>query len=104
MISALDNLVTLVIVPPGSGYLQGTTEFAGSPGAPAQARVQLFLSSNAHGQAFPTSTFVDWRLTGADGIYRFDGLDPALKYNLIAYDHTGQYDPVIKLNLTPTVD
>ncbi|MDD3674979.1 hypothetical protein [Thauera propionica] len=31
-------------------------------------------------------------------------LDPAKKYHAIAYDHTGQYDPVIKMNLTPTVD
>ena len=34
----------------------------------------------------------------------FRNLDPARKYHAIAYDHTGQYDPVIKLNLIPTVD
>lgn len=86
------------------GYLSGTAKISGAPDVPVKRLVQLFTSSNAHGTAFPTAVAVDWQWSAADGSWRFDGLDPAQKYNVIAYDHSGQYDPVVKLNLVPSVE
>ena len=93
----------LVIVPPGVGRLSGTLKEVGPPEAPVQRLVQLFTAENAHGQLFPTSAAIDWQWSTPAGDWAFSGLDPAKKYNVIAYDHTGMYDPVVKLNLIPTV-
>ena len=46
---------------------------------------------------------VKWMQSDADGNWEFRNLDPALRYHVIAYDHTGVHDPVIKMNLVPTV-
>lgn len=89
-----------------AGYLHGTTAIAGSPDAPARRRVQAMSSgSNAHGHIFPlVGALVTWVWADESGNWEVRNLDPALKYHVIAYDHTGVHDPVIKLNLTPTVD
>lgn len=87
-----------------SGYVEGSIKFAGPPDTPAQARVQLFKFYNAHNQIFPGNTIISWALTDFDGVYRFENLDPNTTYGIVAYDVTGQYDPVIKMNLVPTVD
>lgn len=94
------------VVAPLPGVLAGTTAVAGSPDMAVQRRVQLFVSGtlNAHGQVFPTTTIVDWIWSDAAGRWEFRGLDPAKTYGIIAYDHTGQYDPVIKLGLVPSVE
>jgi len=96
--------VRLQLIPPLPGVIYGTTVLAGSPDAPVRRRVQLFEIANAHGMAFPTAaTPVRWQWSAADGSYRFEGLDPAKTYGVIAYDHTGVHDPVVKLNLKPEV-
>jgi len=82
--------------------LSGTTKVAGSPDAPVQRLVQLFTGANPFGLAFPNATMVGWRFSDAGGNWQFSNLDPAQTYHVIAYDHTGTYDPVVKLNLTPT--
>ena len=85
--------------------IYGTTVQAGSPDVPVRRRVQLFECANAHGMAFPTSVIpVRWQWSAPDGSYRFEGLDPAKTYGVIAYDHTGVHDPVVKLNLVPEVE
>lgn len=88
------------------GKLFGTTKVAGLPDSPVRRRVQIVQAGqNAHGLAFPTlGSTISWKWAGNDGAWQFDGLDPGLKYHVIAYDHTGVHDPVIKLNLVPTVD
>ncbi|MCK2088100.1 hypothetical protein MXC99_07900 [Thauera aromatica] len=45
-----------------------------------------------------------WTWADESGNWEVRNLDPALKYHVIAYDHTGVHDPVIKMNLVPTVD
>ncbi len=94
------------LVPPLAGFVRGrvTRHTNGAPPAPARCRVQLFEYANAHGHAFPTSSVpVRWTWSDATGDYRFDGLDPTRRYGVIAYDHTGEFDPEIKLNITPEV-
>jgi len=84
----------------------GTTKTAGNPDAPVRRRVQIVeASANAHGHVFPSvGAFSTWTWADENGNWEVRNLDPNLKYHAIAYDHTGQYDPVIKMNLTPTVD
>jgi len=91
-------------LPPGRLY--GATAEAGSPDSPVRRRIQVMSSgSNAHGHIFPNvGTSVTWVWADENGNWEARGLDPALKYHVIAYDHTGVHDPVLKMNLTPTVD
>lgn len=86
--------------------LYGSTKLAGLPDAPIRRRVQIVSAeSNAHGHVFPSVAFFStWVWADESGNWEVSGLDPARKYHAIAYDHTGQYDPVIKMNLIPTVD
>lgn len=85
-----------------TGYLAGLVSIAGTPDSPASRKIHIFTHESAG--LFPLPTAKGWAWSSPDGGYRFDRLDPALRYGIIAYDHTGQYDPVIKLNLIPTVD
>ncbi len=98
---------TMRITPPRqAGRLYGTTKEAGSPDSPARRRVQIIeASTNAHGHVWPSfGAYFTWTWADDAGNWEVRNLDPALEYHVIAYDHTGQYDPVIKMNLTPTVD
>lgn len=85
------------------GYLDVDTVVAGLPDQPVPRRVQLFVAANALGTVFPTATLVATQATDATGRCRFEHLDPAQRYGVIAYDHTGEHDPVIKTNLIPSV-
>lgn len=100
------QVLAVNVVAPPTGVLSGTTAIAGLPDAPVRRRVQIVeATSNAHAHVFPTvGEFVAWTWAGDSGEWSFDRLNPASRYHVIAYDHTGQYDPVIKLNLVPTVD
>lgn len=91
---------------PPPGRLSGSTKIAGSPDTPVPRRVQVVsYAPNAHGHIFPAVVaFSTWTWADENGNWEVRNLDPALKYHAIAYDHTGQYDPVIKMNLIPTVD
>lgn len=91
--------------PPPSGRLYGTTAIAGTPDAPVRRRVQICEAvSNAHGHIFPSvGASVAWTWADDAGNWEVNNLDPALKYHVIAYDHTGVHDPVIKLNQIPEV-
>lgn len=87
------------------GVLYGTAAIAGAPDAPVRRRVQIIAAGeNAHGHVFPLiGQAVTWTWSDAAGNWSVANLDPALQYHVIAYDHTGVHDPVIKLNLTPEV-
>lgn len=98
----LGSLARIRVEPLPSAYLEGTTAVAGSPDSPVQRLVQIFTHSNAHGQVFPTNAIIRWQWSDPAGNWRFDNLDPSQRYGVIAYDHTGTYDPVVKLNLIPT--
>lgn len=41
-------------------------------------------------------------LSDTNGQWEVRGLNPSSKYHAISYDHTGEYDPVVKMNLIPT--
>ena len=100
------RFAVIQVVPPKIGRLFGTTKIAGTPDAPTRRRVQVVLAdSNAHGLAFPApAESSTWTWAHENGNWEVRNLDPARKYHAIAYDHTGQYDPVVKMNLIPTVD
>lgn len=94
------------IAPPSfPGRLYGTTAIASAPDAPVRRRVQIVKSvSNAHGHMFPSVGVATWVWADEGGNWECRYLDPAQRYHVIAYDHTGVHDPVIKMNLVPTVD
>jgi len=98
------QVVDVGLIP--SGRLYGTTKEAAGPGSPLMRRVQVVSSEpNAHGHVFPSaSAFSTWTWADENGNWEVRSLDPSKKYHVIAYDHTGQYDPVIKMNIVPTVD
>lgn len=89
---------------PRSGYLFGTTAIAGTPDTPARRRVQIWERDAASPSFFFGARPVDDTMSDAAGAWRIDGLDPQKRYAVLAYDHTGVHDPVIKMNLVPTVD
>ncbi|MCC4116343.1 hypothetical protein LLG90_13365 [Aromatoleum toluclasticum] len=60
------------------------------------------MYNNAHGAMLPAVEVVRWMWSDPAGNWQFNNLDPAQRYGVIAYDHTGTYDPVVKLNLIPT--
>lgn len=97
----------LIIFPASSfGRLHGTTAVAGTPDEPVRRRVQVVAAGgNAHGHIFPIiGSLYTWVWADASGHWECRYLDPARRYHVIAYDHTGVHDPVIKMNLVPTVD
>lgn len=99
---AFGRFVANRLAPAPTGSLSGTTKVAGSPDTAVRRLVQLFISNNAFGAALPVVDVVRWQWSDASGNWQFSNLDPALRYGVIAYDHTGTYDPVVKLNLIPT--
>lgn len=90
MPSGTGNLVT-----GGSGYLNGIIKFRYPPDLPVKKKVGVFCET--------TGTFVKytWSEEGT-GAYRFDGLNPNLKYSVFAYDDTGTYGASVASGLIPT--
>lgn len=86
------------------GHLTGTTVTAGTPEVPVSRVVQLFERQAASPVFILSGGLIAQTLSDRDGAWRFDGLFASAKYAVVAYDHTGQYDPVIKTNLAPTVE
>jgi hypothetical protein len=93
----------ILLSPPPVGFLEGTTVVAGSPDAPVQRLVHLLSTEEFRATIPQGCVILDWQWSSTSGAWRFEPLDPAKLYHVIAYDHTGTYDPVVKLNLTPTV-
>lgn len=108
---ALKKIGRNCLTPPGRpARIFGTTKVAGTPDASVSRQVFLHCSGtqtqNAYGIAnavFPLPVAMEIS-NPTDGVYEFRNLIADYIYHVIAYDHTGQYDPVIKMNLTPTVD
>ena len=81
----------------GRGYIAG--EGAGlvtKAGVPARARVVLCLK----GPSLSLYRIAE-QWSAADGTYRFDQLDESRKYAVLAFDETGEFDAVIRDNITP---
>lgn len=89
--------------PAPTARLSGTTAIAGTPDIAISRVVHLFQGVGVRGMIGHNAAPVKWMQSDADGNWEFRNLDPALRYHVIAYDHTGAHDPVIKMNLVPTV-
>lgn len=78
----------------GAGLIQGTVKNKGTPDFPVWRRVRLFTRRD--GKLIREA----WSdpVTGA---YAFRWLDQALRYFVIAHDHTGQYNAEISDDITP---
>lgn len=81
-----------------NGVIYGTVELGmdGAPNALLQRKVQLYIARDG------TYIAQSWSdpVTGA---YRFELLDTAEKYFVIAFDHTGQHRAVVADGLVPEV-
>lgn len=78
----------------GSGYIAGEDPgLVTVAGALAARRVRCIDSL--------TGKVVGEQASSSDGTYRFNNLNPARKYILIAFDHQLVYNAVIRDNITP---
>ncbi len=86
-----------------AGFITGTVKISGTPDVPVRRWVQLWVADLPYHRLLPDYTLLQAALSAADGSYHFVGLDPAKYYAVVSYDHTGVYDPVVKMNLIPEV-
>lgn len=85
----------------GRGELFGTTVEAGVPEMPVMRRVQLWRELGRPGRFHPARLVAEtW--SDSAGEWRFPFIDESGVYTVISYDHTEQYDPVIKVGQVPT--
>jgi hypothetical protein len=75
----------------GTGTLSGTVK----DGAVPVSRRKVFLLDKRN------LSVLRCTLSGDDGAYAFTGLNKALKYVVIAFDHTSNYNAVIADSVTP---
>ena len=81
----------------GQGRLRGTV--VGPDDAPKRRRVHLFVEEDFHPSNLRPGFTRPISVTRSDessGEWEFRELDMTRRYRVEAYDHTGQYDPVIK--------
>lgn len=80
----------------GSGIIHGTVALKNTPvNTPLRRRVRLHRSRDG---LLVRETWSD-----AQGNYRFDGLSTRYEYDVIAWDHEGQFRSTIANNLKPEV-
>ncbi len=82
------------------GVLFGTTFV--SPSTPVSRLVDVYRSDFARPTALLFGTCVARTRSDAEGNWRVENLDLNGVYSAIAYDHTGEYDPAVKINLIPS--
>lgn len=78
----------------GAGVISGSTRTS-NPDAPLSRAVRLYNES--------TGALVQQVQSSAGGVYAFTGLDPALKYFVVAFDLPGGYRAVVADDQTPEV-
>ena len=86
-----------------TGVLTGTTGYVGPPERLGACLVQLLQADTVRSRMFPFASLIRQVRSHPDGTWAFDRLDPAKRYDVIAYDPTGEYSPVVKINLIATV-
>lgn len=80
----------------GNGYLAGESPgLLTVAGSPASRRIDVY--------EIVTGILVASKISGLDGSWRVNNLNPARRYRVIAYDHTLQFNAVIRDNITPAV-
>lgn len=82
------------------------TRIAGNPDEPTSRLVRLYRENDdgqaiRHGLEPLMLTIVATVWTDPNGKRVVQHLDPTHRFTAIAYDHTGQFDPVIKAGLVP---
>lgn len=78
----------------GTGRIVGTVKEAGSPSDLAVVRrVRLYRKRDG--------VFVKETWSAADGSYAFNNIDATIQYYVLSFDHTGNYNGVIKDTITP---
>lgn len=87
-------LTTRDIAAGGGGFVQGTVMTKGTPDFPVWRRVRLYARRDGR---LIREAWSD-PVTGA---YEFRNLDAALRYFVVAHDHTGQYNAEISDDITP---
>ncbi|SIQ96700.1 hypothetical protein SAMN05421829_108171 [Aromatoleum tolulyticum] len=99
----LRRLVVTDAVAGGRGFLEGTTKVVGTPDAPVSRRVHLIMQISARAElAFPGRIARSAWSDPVTGAWRFDYINAAAKFAVLAYDHTGVNDPAAKVGLIPT--
>ena len=78
----------------GAGYIGGTVKVDSSPDYPVRRRVTLLCERDSR---VVRETWSD----AVTGEYRFDGLNPALRYIVIGHDHTRAFNADILAGITP---
>lgn len=80
----------------GKGFIAGTMPgIVTAGGAPARKRVHLFDQ--------PTGRRVSSTLSAEDGTYRFDNLNPARLFYLVAFDDERRFNAVIRDRIQPVL-
>jgi hypothetical protein len=79
--------------PAGAGALSGDTVIAGLPDTPVSREVELV------DLALVPARRRQW--SSEAGAVHFSGLPIGRRYLMVAYDHTGAYDPVAKFVTVP---
>jgi hypothetical protein len=79
----------------GKGQIAGTVTQFGTPDTPYSARVRLHRKTDG--------MLIREVWSAPDGTYSFDYINENIAYYVCAFDHQGNYNGVIKDNITPTV-
>lgn len=79
----------------GYGVIAGTVKEAGSPDLPVKRRVRLYRKQDG--------VLIKETWSAADGTYQFDRIAQGILYYVISFDHTGNFNAVIKDSITPDV-
>lgn len=81
----------------GRGYISGTVKRDADPvDLPLRRRVRL------HREIDGMPIREVWS-DGATGAYLFVDIDPAYRYTVISYDHTGEFEAVVAAGVVPDV-
>ena len=80
----------------GKGFIPGTVEEKATPNIPLRRRVRL------HREIDGMPIREVWS-DGATGAYLFVDIDPAYRYTVISYDHTGEFEAVVAAGVVPDV-
>lgn len=88
------------------GVLYGTTRVPNPSGTPAELpvsrTVDIYEGEYLRPFALSAAQLVARTKSDAAGNWRVEGLNRDRHYSVVAYDHTGGYDPVVKINLIPS--
>lgn len=78
----------------GAGYFAGESPgLVTVAGSPASRKIEVYDSL--------TGLLAGVTVSAADGTWSVNNVNPARRYRIIAYDHTGKFNAVIRDNVTP---